>query len=187
MQGEDRLWRESMLRKAVLAGDELAWRTWYDANQAALLRYAGWRCGQRSALTDEVAQETWMTAVRRIRDFDPNTGSFRNWLFGIAANVIRNALRKQKWLTSRSEPLNGRVDVAGVQSSPLPNSDKVAVALERLSARHEQVLRAKYLEELSVQQIAEGWNESPKAIESLLTRARDAFREIYSSEVAHHG
>jgi RNA polymerase sigma-70 factor (ECF subfamily) len=50
-----------------------------------------------------------------------------------------------------------------------------------LDPRHEQVLRAKYLEQMSVRVIADAWRETPKAIESLLTRARQAFREAYEA------
>ena len=34
-----------------------------------------------------------MTAVRRVRRFDPGAGPFCAWLCGIAANVLRNQLR----------------------------------------------------------------------------------------------
>ena len=44
-------------------------------------------------LADDVLQETWMTAVRRVRRFDPGAGPFCAWLCGIAANVLRNQLR----------------------------------------------------------------------------------------------
>ena len=43
-----------------------------------------------SAEADDVVQETWLTAVRRIRAFDPERGPFAAWLRGIAANVLRN-------------------------------------------------------------------------------------------------
>jgi RNA polymerase sigma-70 factor (ECF subfamily) len=58
-------------------------------------------------------------------------------------------------------------------------AERVAEALAGLPDRYEQVLRAKYLDRLTVDQIAAGWGETPKAIESLLTRARQAFREAY--------
>ena len=51
--------------------------------------------------------------------------------------------------------------------------------LASLSERHEAVLRAKYLEQHSVADIAAEWDETPKAVESLLSRARAAFREAY--------
>jgi RNA polymerase sigma-70 factor (ECF subfamily) len=44
---------------------------------------------------------------------------------------------------------------------------------------YEAVLRAKYLEGQSVADIAAGRGDSAKAVESLLTRARQAFREAY--------
>jgi RNA polymerase sigma-70 factor, ECF subfamily len=51
--------------------------------------------------------------------------------------------------------------------------------LSRLPERYEAALRAKYLDQQSVVEIAEAWNESPKAVESLLTRARESFRQEY--------
>jgi RNA polymerase sigma-70 factor (ECF subfamily) len=41
------------------------------------------------------------------------------------------------------------------------------------------VLRMKYLEGRSVADIAAERDDSPKAVESLLTRAREAFRQAY--------
>ena len=58
-------------------------------------------------------------------------------------------------------------------------AEQIAHALSRLPERYEAALRAKYLDQQSVAQMAESWNESPKAVESLLTRAREAFRQEY--------
>ena len=58
-------------------------------------------------------------------------------------------------------------------------NEQIATALDGLLERQESVLRAKYFDGLSVADIAAAWNESPKAIESLLSRARDAFRERF--------
>ena len=45
MDEADRAWRERGLRDAVLAGDERAWRSWYDEAYAGLFAYVHWRCG----------------------------------------------------------------------------------------------------------------------------------------------
>src|SRR5206468_7460187 len=95
MNPSDRVWRERGLREAVLAGDERAWRTWYDESFPALDAYVRWRCGGLRDLADEALQETWLTAVRRVRDFDPQRATFAAWLRGIAANVLRNLLRRR--------------------------------------------------------------------------------------------
>ncbi|MHC4342708.1 MAG: RNA polymerase sigma factor [Planctomycetota bacterium] len=58
-------------------------------------------------------------------------------------------------------------------------AEQIAVAMAALSNRYRAVLRAKYEQQLSVAEIAARWRESTKAIESLLTRARAAFRTVY--------
>ena len=61
-------------------------------------------------------------------------------------------------------------------SRPLSGSDRdragrrVARALAALPERYEAVLRAKYLDGQSVADIATAGGETPKAVESLLTR-----------------
>jgi RNA polymerase sigma-70 factor (ECF subfamily) len=54
--------------------------------------------------------------------------------------------------------------------------------LVALPDHYESVLRAKYLDGRSVAEIALQRGESEKAVESLLTRARAAFREAYGDE-----
>jgi RNA polymerase sigma-70 factor (ECF subfamily) len=145
-------------------------------------RFTFWRCGGRRNEADEIVQETWLTAVRRIRSFRPQDGSFLSWLRGIAANVRRNQLRTARRLSQRELNAGGQVyDAVKAESviNDLERSEQIAAALDGLLERQESVLRAKYFDGLSVAEIADAWKESPKAIESLLTRARDAFRERF--------
>ena len=182
MHPENRVNREEMLRRAVLAGDEDAWRVWCLEVFDELDRFIIWRCGGRRNEADEIVQETWLTAVRQIRSFQPQQGSFLAWLRGIAANVRRNHLRSARRLSQRESTTDNEfVDAA--QTEPAldqhERTQQIAAALDGLLERQETVLRAKYFDGLSVADIAAAWNESPKAIESLLSRARDAFRERF--------
>ena len=176
----DRVWRERGLRDAVAAGDEAAWRAWYEAEYAPLDGYVLWRCGGLRDLADDVLQDTWLTAVRRVRAFDPGAGSFHNWLCGIAANVLRNHLRAGR--RRRQEPLNGELGKEDGAVADRERSARVAAALAALPERYEAVLRMKYLDRLSVAEIAARTGETDKAVESLLGRARAAFREAYSDD-----
>ena len=178
----DRVWRERGMRLAVLAGDEKAWQAWYEESFPGLDAFVRWRCAGLRDWADDVIQETWLVAVRRIRSFDPERGSFADWVRGIAANVLRNFLRKRK----PTESLNGRLETlekarpaGAAEIHSRDQAEHIALALSRLPERYESVLRAKYLEQQSVAQIADARKETPKAIESLLTRAREAFREEY--------
>ena len=183
MHPSDSVWRERGLRSAVLAGDERAWQTWYEESYAGLRAYIAWRCAGWHDLADEALQETWLTALRRIRAFDPGRGLFANWLRGIAANVLHNQLRQRARRARQVQPLNGEVAACGPADAfeDRDRAEAIARALAVLPRRYEAVLRAKYLDEQSVAAIAEAWQETPKAIESLLTRAREAFRAAYQN------
>lgn len=176
MQAEDRVEQERQLRRAVLAGEEFAWRTLYDGAFAGLYAYVLWRCGGLRDRADEVVQETWLTAVRRLRAFDPSVGSFASWLRGIAANVLRNHFRREKRRTRFSQPLD--CEPPAIEDSS-EQAERIAEAFGCLPEHYETVLRMKYLEGRSVADIAAERGESPKAIESQLTRAREAFRQAY--------
>jgi RNA polymerase sigma-70 factor (ECF subfamily) len=176
----ERVWRERGLRDAVAAGDEAAWRAWYEAEYAPLEGYVLWRCGGLRDLADDVLQDTWLTAVRRMRAFDPAAGSFHGWLCGIAANVLRNQLRAGR--RRRQEPLNGEPAKEDGVVADRERAQRVAAALAELPERYEAVLRMKYLDRSSVAEIAAQTGETEKTVESLLGRARAAFREAYGDE-----
>jgi RNA polymerase sigma-70 factor (ECF subfamily) len=182
LSSDPRVWRERGLRTAVLAGDEEAWRTWYDESFADLAAYVAWRCAGVRDLADEVVQETWLTAVRRVSHFDPARACFAAWLRGIATNVLRNHLRRRR---SEARAVNGslpEVAKGGAAEERHDQAERIARALASLPERYEAVLRAKYLDQQSVADLAAAWNETPKAVESLLTRARQAFRDAYALE-----
>ncbi len=178
MDDRQRIGYETGLRAAVLAGDEDAWRAWYDAHADGLRRYVLWRCGGIADMADDVLQDAWLTAVRRIGEFKPQTAGFRQWISGIAAFTLKNHLRKRQRTIVRQQVL---VEVLATNEVAADDdrSWRTAKALGELPPRYERVLRAKYLDGRSVNDIACQWNESPKAVESLLTRARDQFRNAY--------
>lgn len=168
-------WAERARRDAVLAGDAAAWADWVAGLFDRVAGYVRWRCGGAAEVADDVLQDTWLTAARRLRDFDPDRGPFEGWVCGIAANVVRNHLRSAARRAARTRPLA----TEPTQPEPAGKSERVAAALAALPDRYERVLRAKYLDGRPVADIAAAWGESEKAVESLLTRARQAFREAY--------
>jgi RNA polymerase sigma-70 factor (ECF subfamily) len=187
MKSSERLWRERGLRNAVLAGDEQAWRSLYAQSFDDLAVYVQWRCAGLRDLADEIVQETWLTAVRRIRVFEPERGSFANWLCGIAANLLRNHLRRQEH--RGREPLDevqASTKTAEASLEQREEAERIVHALAALPEHYEMVLRAKYLDGLNVGAIAELRGESIKSVESLLTRARQAFRDVYQRQEQPH-
>jgi RNA polymerase sigma factor (sigma-70 family) len=63
----------------------------------------------------------------------------------------------------------------------------VHVALDRLPSHYARVLEWKYLEGYTMKEIAGRIDSTSKAVESLLTRARIAFRDALSTLLDGHG
>src|SRR5437660_7787606 len=138
MPSGDRRWREHGLRSAVLAGDEAAWRAWYDETFPGLYAFVRWRCAGIPDWTEDLVQETWLMAVRRIRSFDPDQGSFADWLRGIAANLLRNQLRKRHPMPSlngQPEAQARRAKVESRENQQREQAEQIAFALSRLPER----------------------------------------------------
>ena len=166
---------ERILQDAVLRGDDAAWRVLYDRYFDAIHAYIHWNGRQAFGRLDDVVQECWMIAVKRIRKFDPSRSTFGTWLRGIAHNVLRNESRKR------------RPDVASLEQEPealaAPMRELgVTATLAALPETYREVLAAKYCDGLAVTEIAAASGRTPKAVESLLTRAREAFRKEYSRQ-----
>ncbi|MCC6485922.1 MAG: RNA polymerase sigma factor [Candidatus Hydrogenedentes bacterium] len=179
MDTEHRTREEQGLRAAVIAGDEAAWRALYETYFDSLFRYVHVRAGRDSQRTEEVVQECWMTAVRRIRSFDPARGDFGCWLRGIADRILLGQTRRwaRRLRLAQSAPDDtGRVTPA----ERLDLVDRVAWVLTSLPHTYEKVLRAKYERQQAVAEIAQEWGRSTKAVESLLGRARSAFRDAWA-------
>lgn len=174
--------REEALKRAVLAGDEAAWRVWYDETFEAVRRFVAWQLRGRPDYCDEVLQETWLVAVKRIREFDPQRAGFTEWMRGIAANVLRSQMRK--WGASSLKSLPD--DVTSVRAEETTDAksrtERITEVLQFLPGRYAAVLQEKYLEQKSVSEIAASWNETAKGVESLLTRAREAFRQAFGMD-----
>lgn len=171
--------RERLLRVAALGGDSAAWRALFDSAFDTVHGYVRWRCGSHPDLTDDVIQETWLTAATRLRTFDPARSRFAGWVCGIAANVARGLVRKRLRHSNRVRSLVAVPEPIQTDPDLDHDSERVAVALAELSERHELALRMKYFDQLSVNEITVATGESVKAVESLLTRARQAFRDAY--------
>lgn len=168
--------REIFAIKVAQNGDEKAWRVLFEWHFEPVYRYCLSLSFGRQDVAEEVAQRVFMTAARRIGRFRQQKGTFRSWLFGIAKNQylkiqskkLRDIEHEKTYLKQDSE-----------RKKAYPPQLFIYEALAQLPVHYRTVLEAKYLEGLTVNQIAEANGSTPKAVESLLGRARDKFAQIY--------
>ncbi|MDA8016338.1 MAG: sigma-70 family RNA polymerase sigma factor [Thermoanaerobaculia bacterium] len=132
-------------------------------------------------------QSTLVAAVETIDRFRGD-GALGAWLISICrfqvASYHRHRRVRDRWAADGPVDLD-RVESDESLSSELESRELRATVhgtLETLSSRYRQILQWKYLDDLPVKAIAERLEVSPKAAESLLTRAREAFRRVYDPE-----
>ncbi len=148
-----------------------------------LWRYAARVTNDPDAASD-VVQEVWLRVVRglgRLRD----ASRFRPWLFGIARRVLMDRLRKRY-----AEPQFGDVDLTEIPEVVVADDrEQDLVLLEsglaRLPVLERDVLVLFYLEELSLNEIAELASIPVGTVKSRLFRARQLLRAQVASPGVH--
>jgi RNA polymerase sigma-70 factor (ECF subfamily) len=181
---------EIALRDRILAGDQDAARWLFEAHFDALYEFAHYRLGGERAQAEDVVQDTFVVALESLASFDGRS-SLHTWLCGIAKNKVR-ALRRKRRPAPLADVLDEADDeidavLARVSSEPLPDwalerketRELVGATLSSLPPDYRRALVAKYVSGRSVAQIAQDVGRSEKAAESLLTRARAAFGEVF--------
>ena len=166
--------------------DAAAWDEFYEAHVRELYGFV-FRLvrGDRQAAAD-VFQDIWLDAISHIGQFDPKRGELRSWLFGIARRRVAQHWRQRlarsgTGAAAREEIPLELLDGAVVPDDVIEHLEQAAVvraSLLALPPERRQVLIDKYVEELSVAQIAARTGKSPKGVESLLSRAREQFRTL---------
>ncbi|NIU10926.1 MAG: RNA polymerase sigma factor [Phycisphaerae bacterium] len=161
---------------AAQNGSEQAWRQLFDRHFDAVYRFCLVLTRTRHDLAEELTQQVFVTAARRIHRFDPNRAAFRAWLFGIARNrYMSNRTNEQRRKRHEESSSKGSSEVVTQRGTDL----RVHEALARLPSHYRIVLDEKYLRGLSMNEIAANNGASVEAIESLLRRARAGFAREY--------
>jgi len=180
--------------RRALAGDCEAVARMAAAVLEPLYRFCLYRVGQNRHLCEEVVQETLFRAIRDLAAYRPDRadGNIFPWLTGLARNEIRRVLSREQ-ATASLETLWARMDdelrdvYARLESRPLGNEvlrreetrQMVGATMSQLPSHYREALEAKYVAGRSVRDMATGWNMTEKAVESLLTRSRKAFRATF--------
>lgn len=145
----------------------------YDRHAREVYAWARVRIGEHAAdVTAEVFARAWL---RRSRFRDEEQGSALPWLFGIAQNVLRESLRKQRiedsGLRRLGIPLPAVPDteLAAVHER-LSLSDAHRLALASLPQEDRELLRLRVIEERPYREIAARLRCTPQAARLRVSR-----------------
>jgi len=173
---------EKDLVARVLANDSRAFNEFYAAFVPSLYRFLYYAVGQNHAEAEDLLQETMLAALRSLERFQGNS-RLSTWLHAIAQHKVQDHFRSKQ----RRDQYFADVELEEVDSpQPLAefqleearfvDVDELRRALQQLPPHYRTVLVGKYIEGFSVSELAEIMSRSPKSVESLLTRSRQALR-----------
>lgn len=185
-------WDRSDERRLVgrmLRGDEDAFEAFFADAFSPLYRFALKRTGGDAEVTEEVVQRTLCAAIDHLASWR-GEASLLTWLCAICRREIAGYFRSRGREPARVELTEELPEVRAALETLLIGDrdperetlrreivDLVHVALDSLPGRYGLALEWKYLEGESMKEIAIRFATTPKAVESLLSRARAAFRD----------
>ena len=183
---------ERELVSRMLSGDERAFAEFFDGYFPGLYRFALTRLAGDEDAAEEVVQATMGRAMRKIGTYRGESALF-TWLCTFCRHEIaafcRRAHRDQVSVgLTEDDPAIATALAAlaageTAQEGALERAETrrlVHVVLDGLPPRYAQALEWKYVDGSSVQEIADRLQTSVKAAESMLTRAREAFRRSFA-------
>lgn len=166
--------------EAVLGGNIEAFRQLVQRYEKPVIRMINNLINDHHAAED-IAQDVFFTAYKKLSSFDPARGSFSTWLFTIARNKSLNALKRKKVL-----PL---ADLPEPKASA-PTTDSLAQreffnqldqALQNLPPKQKTAFVLAELEKLPYAQIAQIERVRIGTIKSRINRAKSKLRSALTN------
>jgi len=130
------------------------------------------------AAADDLAQEVFVTAFRKIRDFRGES-EFEGWLRGIAVNLLRNFIRKRcEVCIGGSGELQDLLDQQPREiESGGPALDALHECLSRIDGAARQLLDARYVNGRSVRELSAETGRGYSALTMHLHRLREVLAD----------
>ena len=189
MHEEDR-----KLVRTLISGDAAAFRSFFDDYFPRLFRFIVRRVNGDEDSARDIVQSALIRAVRKLDTYRGEASLF-TWLCQItrrelADHVAKNVRQEtyMRRLVDLEDDPQARATLesipAGADAEPEAVRQRedmsalVHAALDYLPNQYARVLEMKYLEDLSVEVIAEAMGVTTIAVQSLLARARVAFRDV---------
>jgi RNA polymerase sigma-70 factor (ECF subfamily) len=144
---------QQLVRDLSTGRAESAARALYRTYAGELFGFAVHRLGDRM-LAEEVVQDVFTQLWRHAGRYDPEQGSVRTWLYGIARNAVVDAERRR---ARRPPPACHDEPERGVSDEPIERSVlrwQVQLAFDRLTPEHREAVRLAHVEGFKLREIA---------------------------------
>lgn len=188
LYGDDRT-----LARRMLAGNEDAFEDFFDTYFSRLFRFALTRLDGDADAAEDVVQAALCRAVNRLASYRGEAALF-TWLCTFCRHELnaqygrrRQRLQETPLVEDIPEIRAALESIGAAACAPDEHLRRreltrlVQVTLDSLPQRYSDALEWKYIQDVPVRDIAARLNVGLKAAESLLTRARRAFRDAFTT------
>ena len=177
----------------VASGDQQAFDAFFKEYFPRLYRFTLSRVNNEPDLAEEIVQRAMCIVVRKMGTYRGEALLF-TWLCQICRNETVAVFRERRLERVDTLPIEDHPAVQAALESATASDDRpesaqrreeiayfVKTTLEHLPGRYATALEMKYVQGFSVSEIADKLGVSDKAAESVLSRARAAFKEGFRS------
>lgn len=173
------------LLEGARRGNQQAIANIYDGYALAIYRYAYRRMGDQQ-LAQDVMSQTFHRFLRAMRNGGGPDRNLSAWLYRVAHNLIVDYYRRQP-----PEPPADVESVALTDETSLSQETRlvkeqevhrVRTALQQLTSLQQQVIALRFLEDMSIKDVAEVMGKTEGSIKALQHRGINSLRRILEAE-----
>ena len=168
----------SLIARVVTDDDRHAFATLVRNHQGAVRGFLLRLCCGDGALADDIAQETFLRAYRRIGTYR-SEGGFHSWLFAIAYRTFASEKRKRHW---SAEELQEVPEVAPSRvSNPDTAAEDIARAMRHLRDPERACISLCYQSGMSHQEVADTLGHPVGTVKTHIARGKEKLRARLSA------
>ena len=161
----------------------------YERYQLAIFRYLYYKVGDLQTAED-LTSEVFIRMINALPETNLNKFSFQAWLFRIARNLSIDHYRstnKRKEIELDENQIPNHENPLDLVEQGL-TSEKLSLALDQLSTNQRDVIVMRFVNGMTIREVAQVMNRSQDSIKGLQRRALIALRDILTEwEVSNVG
>ncbi len=171
---------ENKLIEAAKRKDKKAFGVLYDYYQPKIYRFIFLKVGKKEDAED-LTHQVFLSAWQKIEEYEERGFPFSSWLYQISRNAVIDFYRSRKQNIQLEE-------IENIIGDDLLNSEnsldlkikieKLMQAIKELKPEYQDVIIMRFVDDLSVKEVAEALNKSEGAIKLMQHRAIKKLKEI---------
>lgn len=174
--------KDEELMRYVSKGNAKAFEVLYERYSTLMYRYFFRMLGQQHNLAEDFTQDIFLKIIEKPHLFD-NARNFKAWIYKVATNMCKNQYRDKKTFLDIDNQDFKFDDSIENDIDNMILKTHFLEAIEQLSDTHKECFVLRFLEELSMKEIAEITQIPEGTVKSRLHQATKQITEIMKVKI----